>query len=218
MSSFLSIVFSFTRITDCGVSFYPGTLSSVLPPCVPGSTQVFALVRSGLTHSHVCTDVWKLLKGSYFVPVKDLDGCEERKWVMGVEKVKQKARAEAILLFANEWNSIGFFADVPPVLYLETCSLSPSTPQTVTFNRPYLHPVIRQRKMVDSILQRYNNNSNNRASLVVQWLRVCLPMQGTRVRALVWEDPTCHGATEPVSHNCWACASGACAPQQERPR
>ena len=40
------------------------------------------------------------------------------------------------------------------------------------------------------------------ASLVAQWLRICLPMQGTRVRALVWEDPTCHGATGPVSHNC----------------
>ena len=40
-----------------------------------------------------------------------------------------------------------------------------------------------------------------RASLVVQWLRICLPMQGTRVQALVWEDPTCHGATRPVSHN-----------------
>ena len=56
------------------------------------------------------------------------------------------------------------------------------------------------------------------ASLVAQWLRVCLPMQGTRVRAVVWEDPTCRGATEPMSHNYWACASGACAPQQERPR
>ena len=41
----------------------------------------------------------------------------------------------------------------------------------------------------------------NRASLVAQWLRICLPMQGTRVRALVWEDPTCRGATRPVSHN-----------------
>ena len=51
-----------------------------------------------------------------------------------------------------------------------------------------------------------------------RWLRVCLPMQGTWVRALVWEDPTCRGATRPVSHNCWACASGACALQQERPR
>ena len=39
-------------------------------------------------------------------------------------------------------------------------------------------------------------------------------MQGTRVRALVWEDPTCRGATRPVGHNCWACASGASAPQQ----
>ena len=39
------------------------------------------------------------------------------------------------------------------------------------------------------------------ASLVAQWLRICLPMQGTWVRALVWEDPTCRGATRPVSHN-----------------
>ena len=38
------------------------------------------------------------------------------------------------------------------------------------------------------------------ASLVAQWLRICLSMQGTRVRALVWEDPTCRGATGPVSH------------------
>ena len=43
--------------------------------------------------------------------------------------------------------------------------------------------------------------SQDRASLVVQWLRIRLPMQGTRVRALVWEDPTCRGATGPVSHN-----------------
>ena len=52
---------------------------------------------------------------------------------------------------------------------------------------------------------------------MAQWLRICLPMQGTRVRALVWEDPTCRGATRPVSHDYGACASGACAPQQERP-
>ena len=29
-------------------------------------------------------------------------------------------------------------------------------------------------------------------SVVAQWLRIHLPMQGTRVRALVREDPTCH--------------------------
>ena len=56
------------------------------------------------------------------------------------------------------------------------------------------------------------------ASLVAQWLRVHLLVRGTRVRALVWEDPTCHGAAGPVSHNYWACVSGACAPQRERPR
>ena len=40
-----------------------------------------------------------------------------------------------------------------------------------------------------------------RASLVVQWLGICLPMQGTRVRALGQEDSTCRGAAEPVRHN-----------------
>ena len=41
----------------------------------------------------------------------------------------------------------------------------------------------------------------NWASLVVQWLRIRLPMQGTRIQALVQEDPTCHGATKPMHHN-----------------
>ncbi|KAJ8797885.1 hypothetical protein J1605_017087 [Eschrichtius robustus] len=40
-----------------------------------------------------------------------------------------------------------------------------------------------------------------RTSLVAQWLRIRLPMQGTRVRALVREDPTCRGATKPLRHN-----------------
>ena len=43
-------------------------------------------------------------------------------------------------------------------------------------------------------------------SLVAQWLRICLPMQGRQVRALVREDPTCRGATKPVRHNYWASA------------
>uniref|UniRef100_A0A8C6C9H7 Melatonin receptor 1B n=1 Tax=Monodon monoceros TaxID=40151 RepID=A0A8C6C9H7_MONMO len=38
------------------------------------------------------------------------------------------------------------------------------------------------------------------ASLVAQWLRVRLPMQGTRVHALAREDPTCRGAAGPKSH------------------
>ena len=48
------------------------------------------------------------------------------------------------------------------------------------------------------------------ASLVAQWLRILLPMQGTQVWALVWEDPTCSGATE-------ARTPRAHAPQQEKP-
>ena len=43
-----------------------------------------------------------------------------------------------------------------------------------------------------------------RTSLVVQWLRIRLPMQATRVWALVWEDPTCRGATKPMHRNYWA--------------
>ena len=37
-------------------------------------------------------------------------------------------------------------------------------------------------------------------SLVVQWLRTCRPVQGTRVQSLVWEDSTCHKATKPTHH------------------
>ena len=40
-----------------------------------------------------------------------------------------------------------------------------------------------------------------RGSLVVQWLRIHLPMQGTLVRALVQEDPTCCGAMKPMRHS-----------------
>ena len=68
------------------------------------------------------------------------------------------------------------------------------------------------------------------ASLMAQRERICLPVQETRVRSLVWEDPTCHRATKSMHHNCWACAveSGsyttepeharACAPQEKPPQ
>ena len=38
-------------------------------------------------------------------------------------------------------------------------------------------------------------------SLVVQWLRIHLPRQETRIQSLVWEDSTCCGANKPVGHN-----------------
>ena len=59
---------------------------------------------------------------------------------------------------------------------------------------------------------------------MAQWLRIHLPMQGTRVRALVQEDPIPHAAeqlspcattTEPACHTTEAHAPRAYAPQQE---
>ena len=41
-------------------------------------------------------------------------------------------------------------------------------------------------------------------SLVVQWSRVCILMQGTRVQTLVPEDSTCLRATKLMCHRCWA--------------
>ena len=39
----------------------------------------------------------------------------------------------------------------------------------------------------------------NEASLMVQWLRICPPVQRTQVRYLVQEDSICHKATKPTS-------------------
>ena len=41
---------------------------------------------------------------------------------------------------------------------------------------------------------------------MVQWLRICLPMQRMQVRSLVREDPICPGAAKPGCHNYGACA------------
>ena len=36
--------------------------------------------------------------------------------------------------------------------------------------------------------------------LVVQWLRIRLPVQGTQVQSLVWDDPTRCGTTNLMCH------------------
>ena len=46
----------------------------------------------------------------------------------------------------------------------------------------------------------HHQEREKRTSLVAQWLRIHLPMQGTRVQALVREDPTWHRATKPMRH------------------
>ena len=68
--------------------------------------------------------------------------------------------------------------------------------------------------------KKYNKlNKINQASLLVQWLRIHLAMQGTQVPSLVQEDPTCVGqlslstiTTEPES-----CNYGAHMPQLLKP-
>lgn len=55
---------------------------------------------------------------------------------------------------------------------------------------------------------------NHWASLVVQWLEILLPVQGTQVLPLVWEDTTGLRAAKPVCHDYWPMPR-ASAPQQE---
>ena len=59
---------------------------------------------------------------------------------------------------------------------------------------------------------------------MLQWVRIYLPMQGTWVWSLVWEDATYLRATKPMCHKYWvqATATEACVPkaralQQEKP-
>ena len=60
----------------------------------------------------------------------------------------------------------------------------------------FLHFLQRIVFVISNVKKHYD-----RASLVAQWLRIRLPMQGTRVRAPVREDPTCRGVARSVSHN-----------------
>ena len=64
--------------------------------------------------------------------------------------------------------------------------------------------------------------SGGGAFLMAQWLRIRLPMQGTRVQVLVQEDPTCCGARAPQllsprATTTEACVPRARAPQQKKP-
>ena len=49
-----------------------------------------------------------------------------------------------------------------------------------------------------------SQNHSEKTCLVVQWLRICLPVLGTWVWSLVQEDSTCCGAAKPVRHSYWS--------------
>ena len=106
-----------------------------------------------------------------------------------------------------------------------TCFYLPSS-QLLFYNIYFFFPV---KKIVHVHCRKFDLKKELGTSLVVQWLRICLPLEGTWVWALVWEDSTCRRATKPVchnywaqalepaSHNYWARAPRAHAPQQEKP-
>ena len=77
--------------------------------------------------------------------------------------------------------------------------------RTVGMKKSYKLPEKRTRSLGEDQKSEQHQTFNTGTSLVAQWLRIRLPMQGTQVRALVPEDPTCHGAARPVYHNYWAC-------------
>ena len=70
---------------------------------------------------------------------------------------------------------------------------------------------------VPSWTQNFHQKYSIRPFLVAQWLRIHLPMQGTRVRSQVWEDPTCRGATKPLHHNYWVHAPQLVKPTRLEP-
>ena len=52
-------------------------------------------------------------------------------------------------------------------------------------------------------------------SLVVQWLRIHLPVHGTWIGSLVRDDPPCRRAAKPMHCNYWACCLDPCSATRE---
>ena len=93
------------------------------------------------------------------------------------------------------------------VVYLEKLSWVPNIYLHLSF--PYVSVIQLQAKCWLAVIlpgkgKQQEGQSEKEAGatcLVAQWLRIRLPMQGTRVQALVREDPTSRRATKPVRHN-----------------
>ena len=58
--------------------------------------------------------------------------------------------------------------------------------------------------------QMIESTPTRRTSLVVQWLRIHLPMQGTHGRTLVRKASTCRGVTKPMTTECHALETISC--------
>ena len=76
------------------------------------------------------------------------------------------------------------------------------------FNSAFWNWIIEDKgtELTSCILFCFMKKQNTRTSLVVQWLRICLPMQRTWVQSLVQEDSMHCGVTKAMHHVCGACA------------
>ena len=56
---------------------------------------------------------------------------------------------------------------------------------------------------------RMEKETKPQISLVAQWTKMCLPMQGSRVHSLLQEDSMCPRETKSTSHHYRACTPRA---------
>ena len=120
----------------------------------------------------------------------------------------------------NHWTAREFLPFFR-IIYLATTGLSCSVASGILIPQPGMEPKSSEFQSPSFLFYGNFNNeilmdelflggsSQNRkkaafrASLVVQWLRICLPMQETWVWFRVWEDPTRHKATKCVCCRYW---------------
>ena len=90
---------------------------------------------------------------------------------------------------------------IKTIYLLIKCMHIDSDNKETVLKKSDIQQIILQSSILSRVLFFFLGKKMSGTSLVVQWLRICLPMQGTQVRSLVREDPTCHGAAKPVRHN-----------------
>ena len=136
----------------------------------------------------------------------------------------------------------GFFTSEPPYLCCVTWTEEPGGPQSLRSQRVGRDWATSLQKIKHKITIWFIYSTSRYKLKIIKrrgaglpwWLSGKESICQSRVQSLIWEDPTCPGATTSVCHNYWACAAelgssdywahvpqllkpecpGACAPQQ----
>ena len=82
--------------------------------------------------------------------------------------------------------------------YTYFCYVSQPTSQRSFQRKAFFNTKIFKNIHSSKTLGNSPSKKMDRTSLVVQWIRTCLPMQGTQVLSLDQEELTCQGKTKPV--------------------